>query len=115
MTGNPPFPEHASSAAATGVGVAAAAPSDAAGASPGEAAKASWVQFLKQQKLKEQKEKKYSKRTTLNCEEGSLIQHEFLKTRFYGPCTVGGHKTTLCAPSCELHASGTLSILSGLL
>lgn len=53
MTGNPPFPEHASSAAATGVGVAAAAPSDAAGASPGEAAKASWVQCLKQQKLKE--------------------------------------------------------------
>lgn len=43
---NPPFPEHASRAAATGVGVAgAAAPSDAAGASPGEAAKASWVQF----------------------------------------------------------------------
>lgn len=48
MTVNPPFPEHASSAAATGAGVAgAAAPSDAAGASPGEAAKASCVQFLK--------------------------------------------------------------------
>lgn len=54
MTVDPPFPEHASSAAATGAGVAgAAAPSDAAGASPGEAAKASWVRFLKQQKLKE--------------------------------------------------------------
>lgn len=51
---DPPFPEHASSAAATGAGVAgAAAPSDAAGASPGEAAKASWVRFLKQHKLKE--------------------------------------------------------------
>lgn len=53
-TVDPPFPEHASRAAATGAGVAgAAAPSDAAGASPGEAAKASWVRFVKQQKLKE--------------------------------------------------------------
>lgn len=54
MTLNPPFPEHASRAAATGVGRAAAvAPSDAGGASPGEVAKASWVQFLNQKKLKE--------------------------------------------------------------
>jgi hypothetical protein len=54
VTMNPPFPEHASSAAATGVGAAGAvAPSDAAGASPGEAAKASWVRFLRQQRLKE--------------------------------------------------------------
>lgn len=42
MRWDPPFPEHASRAAATGFGVAgAAAPSGAAGASPGEAAKAS--------------------------------------------------------------------------
>ena len=45
------------------------------------------------------REEKYSKRTKLNCKVGSLIQHELLKTHFHGPCTVGGHKTTLCAPS----------------
>lgn len=58
------------------------------------------------------REEKCRKRTKLNCKEGSLIQHELLETHFYGPCTVGGHKTmTLGAPSCWLHASGTALIL----